>query len=403
MDLRTGTPFWLVRDGRLGSYPELTQDASAEVLIVGAGITGALAAYELASAGVDVIVLDRADVASGSTAATSGLLLYDTDTSLEELSDRIGPGPAARVYRLGVEAIADIERLCGVLPDTCGFARRPTVYLASCDDHVAGLEREFELRRQVGFDVEWLSRGALDQRFGISAPAAIRGSGAEIDCYRFTHRLLEAARARGARVHEHSPVTRLESVSQRVDARVKDRFTVRARLAVCATGYELATHVRRQTGHLASTWVFVSEALAESDWPERCLMWETARPYLYVRPTGDGRLLAGGEDEPWAERHRSRRLLGQKTRQLLRRVRDRLPAFHAGIAHRWAGTFGWTDDGLPFIGRVPECPGLWFAMGYGGNGITFSVVAARLLREAYLGGVDPDAELFRFDRAALVS
>ena len=140
--------------------------------------------------------------------------------------------------------------------------------------------------------------------------------------------------------------------------------------------------------------------LAFPGWPDRCLIWETRRPYLYLRTTDDGRVLAGGEDGPCAECHRSARWLRTKTARLAARVRRMFPALPFEVAFAWAGTFATTDDGLPFIGEADERPGVWFALGYGGNGITFSVIAARLIADAYAGRSNPDAAIFAFDRPA---
>src|SRR4029453_3321190 len=80
VDLHTGLPYWLLRSGLIRTYPRLTGNLTTDVAIIGAGITGAMVAYELTRAGIDVVVLDADHVASGSSAATSGLLLYDTDS-----------------------------------------------------------------------------------------------------------------------------------------------------------------------------------------------------------------------------------------------------------------------------------------------------------------------------------
>jgi glycine/D-amino acid oxidase-like deaminating enzyme len=68
------------------------------------------------------------------------------------------------------------------------------------------------------------------------------------------------------------------------------------------------------------------------------------------------------------------------------------------LGYAWAGTFATTNDSLPFIGKLPGYPGVWAALGYGGNGITFSVVAATILRDAWIGQPHPDAKLFDFSR-----
>jgi glycine/D-amino acid oxidase-like deaminating enzyme len=402
MDLHTGIPFWPLRDGLLASYPALKRDLAVEVAIVGAGITGALAGYELSRLGADVVILDGRDAASGSSAATSGLLLYDTDASFADLSRSVGQAAAARTYRLGLEAIDRIEELTRVLGDPCGFCRRPSLYLASRRRDVEGLRTEYEARLAHGFDVDWLSRRDLDTLGDVTAPAAIRSRGtAEVDAYRLTHRLLRAAASAGARVFDRTRVTEWEFGSGSVRLGLSTGRTVDARRVVCAPGYEAAATLQRPTGRLATTWLFVSEPLDDfAGWPDRCLIWETARPYVYLRTTEDGRVLAGGEDEPGPERHLSRRRFHRKIERLLRRTRKMFPRLEVEIAHAWAGTFATTGDGLPFIGSVPECPGVWFALGYGGNGITFSVVAATLIRDMYLGLPTPDASLFRLDRVA---
>jgi glycine/D-amino acid oxidase-like deaminating enzyme len=74
------------------------------------------------------------------------------------------------------------------------------------------------------------------------------------------------------------------------------------------------------------------------------------------------------------------------------------PAIEMRPACAWAGTFAETRDGLPYVGSVPQFPRGYFALGYGGNGITFSLVAARIIRDAILGRRNDDAELFRFNR-----
>jgi glycine/D-amino acid oxidase-like deaminating enzyme len=139
-----------------------------------------------------------------------------------------------------------------------------------------------------------------------------------------------------------------------------------------------------------------------SGWPaDHCLIWETADPYLYLRTTEDHRVIIGGYDEPFRDPAERDRLLGAKTAALQRRFRQLFPRMKLEVAYSWAGTFAKTSDGLPFIGRHPKVPHTWFALGYGGNGITFSLIAAELIRDQILGRENFDAELFGFDRRVL--
>ncbi|MEP7191022.1 MAG: FAD-binding oxidoreductase, partial [Roseiflexaceae bacterium] len=90
--------------------------------------------------------------------------------------------------------------------------------------------------------------------------------------------------------------------------------------------------------------------------------------------------------------------LDRKRDKLVKRFRELFPAIDLEVAYYWAGTFGETTDGLAYIGETSEFPNGYFALGYGGNGITYSVIAAEIIRDIYTGRPNRDAEIFRFDR-----
>ena len=371
MALHSGTPFWPARDGIPATYPRLDGDVQCEIAVLGAGITGALAAHCLAQRGHDVIVIDAADAAAGSTAASSGLLLYETDASLTELATRIGMAAAVRVYRLGLEAIKAIESLHEAVATPCGFARRPALYLASTRRDARPLAIEFELRRRAGFEVDFLSTTDIGAGYSFRAPAAIRSHGcAEIDAYRFTHAVLATAQRGGARIYARTPVTRLREERAGFVLETAARRRIGARFVINAGGYSAADRVPRRAGRLNSSWAFVSEPVRTfAGWPDRCLIWETARPYLYARTTDDGRVLAGGEDEPLAGRHARPKLMDRKIRRLAARMQNMFPELCVRPDFCWAATFARTGDSLPFIGRSRSSARLIHVLGYGGNGI----------------------------------
>jgi glycine/D-amino acid oxidase-like deaminating enzyme len=397
VDLRTGLAFWPIRNGLIAAYPPLERTESCEIAVVGAGITGALVAERLAGAGCDVVVVDRHDVGLGSTAASTGLLQYETDTTLTELAARIGVDRAVRSWRLGLEAIDELEALSREV--ACDFARRPSVYLASSRSDTPDLRAEYELRARHGFDVAWLERREIAGAFGFASNGAIRSQDGEVDAHRLTHWLLADATRRGTRVYDRTDVTGVDTDASGVTLHTNRGATVRARRLVVAAGYEVARQLRRDRGHLHSTWALVSEPLADlSWWPDRCLIWETRRPYLYLRTTCDGRVMMGGEDEPWSSRHEHLPLMRRKTGRLLKRFAKWFPDVTIEVAYAWAGVFGTTPDGLPYIGTLPEHPHTMFALGYGGNGITFSAIAAALVRDWWTGRPNPDTAVFAFDR-----
>ena len=274
------------------------------------------------------------------------------------------------------------------------------------------MTREHALRLAHGFDVEWLTASGVKARWGLSAHGALysRGDG-EIDCFWFTHRLLMKAAAQGARIYDRTEVTKVRHAPDAVELFTASGARVVARRLVCATGYETtepvggrgqpARRIRRLT-NLNSTFACASEPVASFDrWEDRCLIWETARPYFYLRTTDDGRVLMGGEDSPFSTRHQRARVLQKKEHRLVKRFRQMFPRIPVEPAYTWGGVFAETRDGLPFIGPRKGEPNVWYALGYGANGITFATIAADLIRDLYVGRENPDARLFSFDRGLL--
>jgi glycine/D-amino acid oxidase-like deaminating enzyme len=134
---------------------------------------------------------------------------------------------------------------------------------------------------------------------------------------------------------------------------------------------------------------------------QRTQVWESSRPYLYMRSTGDGRVLVGGEDDAIDIPLRRDARVERKATKLLSRVAELFPALPLKIAFSWAGTFAETEDGLPFFGAHEQYgPRVLFAMAYGGNGITYSLIGAELLRDSLQGKRHSCARLFAFERLA---
>lgn len=400
MDLLSGTPFWPVQNGLIATYPPLEGPADCDVAIIGGGITGACIAYELALAGRSVVLLDRRDIGQGSTAGSTSLLQYELDTSLTDLVKRKGERAAVRSYRVCAEAVERIEELARALPGPCGFRRRESLYGATTAGDVPGLRAEYELRRRHGFVVRYWDRARVATAGTLPFHAAlVSRPAAEIDAHCFTHGLLRAAARQGARIHDRTLVGRYRTVRGGVALETDRGAEVRARRVVIAAGYEAASFLRLPGIRLHSTYALVSEPLRGfPGWPGRRLIWETARPYFYLRTTADNRVILGGADEPFTGPGRRDRLLPGKTRGLLRRFHRWFPRIPLEVAYAWTGTFAETKDGLPFIGTCPAFPRALFALGYGGNGVTFGVVAAGIIRDFCVGAANADAALFRLDR-----
>jgi glycine/D-amino acid oxidase-like deaminating enzyme len=131
---------------------------------------------------------------------------------------------------------------------------------------------------------------------------------------------------------------------------------------------------------------------------QKIMIWNTADPYLYMRQTSDQRILIGGRDEPFVNAKKREALIVQKSKQLENDFKKLFPDHPFAAEFRWTGTFGTTKDGLPYIGADKNRNNVFYALGFGGNGITFSLIAAQILSDHFRGRKNKDAWIFDFNR-----
>lgn len=392
---------WFLLHGLRTVVPPLGGETRCDVAVIGSGITGALVAWTLASEGASVVVLDRRDLAQGSTMASTALLQYDLDVPLHRLMGMLGPEAAVRAYELGVEAVGTLERVGRKVGSR--VERRPSLYFVREGGGLAELEEELECREEAGFDVAWADRDELRERWGVNAAGAISSKrAAQCDPYELTHALLADAARRGVVVHDRTTVRSVAESSRGVRLKTDRGAVVHADVVVHATGYEAAAMLPRRARRvleLRSTYVMATEPLEKEPHGEACMLWEYADPYLYARRAGD-RLLFGGGDVAFTNPARRDRLISGKARWLAKEFRAVLQGVEFETAFAWAGTFATTKDGLGFIGAAPGSSRQLYALGFGGNGITCSAIAARMIADQVAGRENGDAALFRVDRPA---
>ncbi|MGH8115409.1 MAG: NAD(P)/FAD-dependent oxidoreductase, partial [Rhodanobacteraceae bacterium] len=299
MDLKSGYPYWAIKNGLMYAFAPVTQDVHCEVAVIGGGISGALIANELGDHGFDVAVIEQRDIGWGSSAASTALLQYEIDTPMTELCKRYGEDNAALAYTACARAIDMLAELAADVRDV-GFCRAQSLYYASRRFHVDGMRNEFALRQKHGFDVQWLSSADLESDYGILSPGGILSQLAgRVDPYRMASRLLARCRKRGAQVFDRSRIHGIKINSRTVTLRTDRDFSVHAKHVILAAGYANQTWLRQKIARNRSSYAFITDPLDRETLGclQDTLVWESARPYLYLRSTRDARLLGGGEDD----------------------------------------------------------------------------------------------------------
>jgi glycine/D-amino acid oxidase-like deaminating enzyme len=404
--LRIDVPLWLARRRRShdARWPALRRDVRVEVAIVGGGITGAAVAYRFAEAGISVAVVDGQRIARGSTAASTALLMQEPDQDLEALSRRYGRTRAQRTWQLSRTATRDMIATLKRLGVACNLERRDSVYYAMTARDAKRLRAEHRLRATAGVRGAWLDGARLRQAIGFDAMAAIRTRGnAQVDPVKACLGLMRAATARGALLFERSPVNTITRTKEGVVVSTP-RGAVHANRVVIATGFATPEfkplHGRFR---MLTTYVVATRPLTAAERRavglDAVMLWDMGRPYHYARWTPDRRLLLGGGDRPLGPERLRVQALREGTSRVHAFFQERYPSLaDVPLEYGWEGLFATTPDGLPYIGPHRRYPRHLFALGYGGNGMTFGFLAARLLLERYRGDHSPDHELFSFSR-----
>jgi glycine/D-amino acid oxidase-like deaminating enzyme len=359
----------------------------------------------LTRAGRDVVLVDRHAPQHASTAASTALLQWEIDAPLLELEARLGFAKAARIYKRSHLAVAMIARLVHALRIECDFGLRDTLYLAGNQLDGRALREEERLRRLANLPSTWRDRESLRAESGFEREAALRSGGsAEGDPMRLARGLLEAARARtrdgaGARIAAPALAVSYDADSRGVSVATEAGLLVEAEALILATGYEMPAFIPADVHRVVSTFAVATKVQPpQALWPDRALVWEASDPYCYLRTDRGGRIVMGGEDEPIAEAEARDALLDAKAKVLAEKLVHFVPGANPDILTAWCGFFSETADGLPLIGRVPGMPRSFAAFGYGGNGITFGLMAAIILERLMRGERDPEEETFAIDR-----
>lgn len=401
MDLKSNEPFWLVKNGIIDSYPSLKEDIDCEVLIIGSGITGSLLAYQMTKEGYKTVLVDKREIANGSSSATTSMLQYEIDVPLYELEKQIGKEGAVLSYKACSDSIDNLEKICKNINSEAGFTRKESLYFASKKKDVEWLEKEFKARFDAGFSVNWLEAQEVLEKFNLENTfgGILSKQGASVDAFKLAHELLKYASKKGLKVFDK---TEMKSAKSKKDFNIvttTEDFKITAKKIIYCVGYESKNLIKEKFVDLKSTYAMVSEVNPENlKKLDNTLFWNTDSPYIYMRTTDDGRLLIGGGDEGFKDPIKRDKLLDEKEKEVLKVLKNIHPDYHFYTDFTWAGTFGETKDGLPYIGEHKKFPNSYFVLGFGGNGITFSVTGMEMASAYLKNKKHPLTEYFKFGR-----
>ncbi|WP_404283915.1 NAD(P)/FAD-dependent oxidoreductase [Exiguobacterium aurantiacum] len=399
MEMHNGNLYWPTTESEQIVLQKPIKKERYDVLVIGAGMSGTLTAYTLYKDGVDFAVIDQGKVGAGSTAANTGLIQYSNDIMLHELAEQIGEEDSVRFYKLCAEAVDALDEVAETVDAKDVYIRRDSLCFASSEADVSKLKREYEMLTKHGLQAEWLDREALRARYPFDKPAALITNGdAEVNPLTLSRQIVRYLSTQDAPIFEETDVT--EVVADGDDWLVlTPAGTFKAGHVIFATGYRPAPLLDTHRIELNRSYAIATNPVPDfKEWDGQALIWETKRPYLYLRTTVDGRIIAGGLDEEKPETPHSEALIQKRAERLRQEVEALFPMYDLTVEYAWVALFGESIDQLPFIGEHPDRPNLFYLLGYGGNGTVYSMLGSKILSELVRGIDSPDSRIVRLDR-----
>lgn len=405
MELYAGMPYWMIKNPLYDYFHPLKKDYTADVAIIGAGITGALIAYELGRLGIDCCVVDKRSIGTGNSAAGMALLQYEQDLPLCRLAERVGEKRAVAACKACLQSIADVEEVLRQTRLHPEFQRLPSVCYASDREGLALLENEYALRKKHGLPTELLDADRLFRQCRFKAEGAlVHEESAQIDTYKATVGLLKyLMRERNMPVFTHTEITRWITTPRGCELMTDKGYVIECNYIVVASSLEAGFFLPRPLTRRVATYALVSHPVdGRLFWPQRSLIWETTDPHLYIRTTGRNRILIGSREEEGdggpEGAVRPEALPKEKIRKLEAKFLKLFPHFIFTAEMAWRGTVGVTSDGLPYIGTWPGRQRMYFALGYGRSSLTYGMIAAQLIGKSLSRLPDERSAVFGFER-----
>jgi glycine/D-amino acid oxidase-like deaminating enzyme len=405
MRTRYGVSPWIDNfpSTRRPDHPRLRGEHTADVVIVGGGLTGCATAFACASAGLRPLILEGDRLGAGSAGRSAGLLLPDPGVFFRDIVNTHGLRAARKVFEGYRKAASDGAAMLRRLNIRCD--------LLACDDVLVAiregekdLRRERDAREAAGLDAREVTAQSARTTLALNAESAIKlGSGVSFDPYRACLGLASAARSRRATFFERSPVKKIRVGSKRVEI-IVDGGVVQAETVIVTTGIATAEfkplrrHFKRRETYLVLTEPLPA-AMRKQLSAERVTIRDMASPRHRLRRTKDGRLLIAGADRDESPDRQRDAIRVQRTGQLMYELLMMYPVI-SGLqpAYGWEMVYGETADGLMYIGPHRNYPRHLFALGSSGDTLAGAFLAARILSRAARGELDKADEVFGWTR-----
>lgn len=390
-------PYWLDTAPPLPDRSGKNLPESADVVVIGGGLTGLSTAYHAAGKGAHVVLVEKDKVGSGASGRNGSMCTQGITIGVAEARKRYGQERARELYDAFREAVDVVEELTQKEQIDCDFKRSGRLGVAYKPQHFEAMKAtQRDLAENFDHETTLLSPSALKSELASDHyhGALLDPLSAGLHVGKYVHGLAEAAERAGAQIHERNAATGLTRLPGGGFLVETLHGTIRAKQVMAATDAytdKAMPWFRKRLINVGS-FVVVTEPLGEERAreliPNARLVVDSKNIGHYVRLTPDHRLAFGGRarfapSNP-ASDVRSGDVLKRELTEIFPQLAD------VRIDYVWGGNVGFSWDRMPHAG---EENGLYYSMGYCGHGVQMATYMGRAIAEVMDG--NPEANPLR--------
>ena len=410
MNMTDGKTFLNENIGILKEYPYIINDKKCDVLIIGAGITGAITAFIQAKEGANVIIVDKNIVGFGATIENNGLLDTRVDFNNKTIKN-ISEKNISKCNDLCSEAKKILENIIEELNKDedikkyVSMIQYKSVDLLMFSDKITSkisTYKAFEKLSKENKEIEYLEEDPLiNLRCGI----LFKDSGIILNPYILTELIfMYLEKMENVEIYENTEVVNINIVEDSIESITRNKFKIISKNVIITNGIYASKYIKDDKISLNKTFTVVSERVKELD---QNVLDVVAKDIFYpntmISFTKDKRIIITGEDIKQNEKMLNEEYFNHiakgKYKKLIYLLSNLLNIdCNIKISNCFCGRYLNTRDGLPIIDEIDNLPGVYLNVGVGKNGIIYSLFGAKMLKDITKQNHIRDMYLFKENR-----
>lgn len=388
-------PYFLLKNGIQCDYPSISDDLSADVVILGGGFTGVLMAFQCVLDGFNTILIDNNHVGLSPTTSSSGFLFSEIDILMGQLSKQIGIEDASLLHHECLNAINKLKQIINDYDIDCDLQIKDTLHFASLKKDAKLLHEEYTLRLKNNIPVQWLNTNELGIMYGIynTHGGIITPHNIGFDPLKFIIKLLGVAKSKGLRIFDHTKISKVVSATRTVTLTTDRKNIIKAKkLMYCNSYLDLPEPVKAHI-YKVNNYLMVTESLKINDmlYMRDLFLKNYDSNYFYLGITNEQRVLTGIATNEVD-------VTGDEFDLLDKKLRLHLPELNTRPDFKWDTFYMKSIDNLPLMGTYNNIQSTYYVVPTGSNGYVYSIMAMKVLHDFMHNKPNTLGKLFALDR-----